>query len=83
MKNEFLNPDEAAAAARDNWDVARVYDLATKSWSIQVLPKKALPTMPNAASAFAFVMAKAQAGDAAALKAVRAVLTTGAKKPAP
>lgn len=58
--------EDSANAASQGWSLVDVYDLAKKTLSYQILPLQPA----NAPQALRFVIARAQAGDAIARKAL-------------
>lgn len=61
MSNDLLTPAESAEAAAQGWGIHHVFDLATSSWSIRILPTDKVTLVVNLA----------RSANATALKALR------------
>ncbi len=70
----MLTPQETASARLQGWLLADVFDTQTRKVRPQILPVIFTPPMTHANAATAFVVAKARANDAVALKALRCVM---------
>jgi hypothetical protein len=72
-KKDSWSTEDAAEAERWGWALCDVYDLSKKRLTRQLLPAK-FGDKASAAAASKFVVARAQAGDALARKAVNLVM---------
>lgn len=69
-KADWLSDEEVAIAASQGWTLAKIYDLTSNKWYVQIYG------MPSCDAVAQLVVNRARNGDALAQKALRLVMAS-------